>query len=371
MEERCRAHVDVLLLHQPQQEIRNARSQAPQGQGDSHESSQERRRLVSPPYQLWPLSKLQNTNINRVENFKPGTMDRLGLGYDRLKQENPRLIYASISGYGTSGPFASRGGYDPIAGAEAGLLHLTGERNGPPVRPGLGMVDMATGLYMHGAILAALHARARDGVGQRVDASLFETQISLLTSVGLSWLNLGIEAERWGCQHPSIAPYDAFQTKDMYLVCGATNDAQFRSLCKLIGLEALATDERFATNPKRVENREVLGPLFNAVFKTKTTAEWITTFTGAGLPFAPINNMERTFAHPQTHAREMVAEVDLDAAVAGRFKLIGPAVKFSETRPRIRSEPPRLGQHTVEVLGELGIGEDEVRELKGEGVVST
>lgn len=272
-------------------------------------------------------------------------------------------------GYGTTGPYARRGGYDPIAGAEAGLLHLTGERNGPPVRPGLGMVDMATGLYIHGAILAALHARARDGIGQRVDASLFETQISLLTSVGLSWLNLGAEAERWGCQHPSIAPYDAFQTKDLYLVCGATNDAQFADLCKLIGLDSLAIDERFSTNPKRVENRDELGPLFNAVFKTKTTAEWIEVFTGSGLPFAPINNMERTFAHPQTQARDMVAEMPLGSAVSGKFRLIGPAVKFSETAPSIRSEPPRLGQHTSDVLAELGMDAGEVEALKQEGVV--
>ncbi|KAM5374838.1 hypothetical protein ACJZ2D_006332 [Fusarium nematophilum] len=305
-----------------------------------------------------------------LENFKPGTMDRLGLGYDRLRGENPRLIYASISGYGATGPYAGRGGYDPIAGAEAGLLHLTGERNGPPVRPGLGMVDMATGLYTHGAIMAALLARTRDGKGQRVDASLFETQVSLLTSVGLSWLNLGIEAERWGCQHPSIAPYDAFQTKDLYLVCGATNDAQFTALCKLVGLGTLATDERFKTNPKRVENREELARLFNAVFRTKTTAEWIDAFAGSNVPFAPINNMKRTFAHPQTEARNMLAQVSLDAAVAGKFHLIGPAVKFSETEAAIRSEPPLLGQHTSEVLSEMGIAADEVESLEQQGVVS-
>ncbi|WAO94376.1 Hypothetical protein NCS54_01195700 [Fusarium falciforme] len=304
-----------------------------------------------------------------VENFKPGTMDRLGLGYERLREHNPGLVYASLSGYGTTGPYANRGGYDPIAGAEAGLLHVTGERDGPPVRPGIGMVDMATGLYMHGAILAALHARGQSGKGQRVDGSLFETQISLLTNVGLSWLNLGIEAERWGCQHPSIVPYDAFKTKDLHLVCGATNDAQFADLCRLVGLESLITDERFSTNPKRVENRELLRPIFDAEFKKRSTAEWMTKFEGTGLPFAPINNMERTFSHPQAEARDMIASVPLDAAEAGHIRLIGPAVKFSETKPAIRSVPPCLGQDTDQVLSELGINEQERAKLREEGIV--
>ncbi|KAL2678474.1 hypothetical protein Neosp_009220 [[Neocosmospora] mangrovei] len=315
------------------------------------------------------LMKLAAQSDVLVENFKPGTMDRLGVGHQQLKKLNPRLIYASISGYGTTGPYARRGGYDPIAGAEAGLLHVTGERNGPPVRPGLGIVDMSTGLYLHGAILAALHARDRDGEGQKVDASLFETQISLLTNVGLSWLNLGVEAQRWGCQHPSIAPYDAFKTKDSYLVCGATNDAQFAALCRLVGLEALVQDERFSTNPKRVQNRELLAPIFNAVFKTKTTAEWIGIFDGTGLPFAPINNMQDTFAHPQAEARGMVASMNMGAAESGEIRVIGPAVKFSETGATLRIPPPSLGQHTDEVLMEAGMDASEVEKLRREKVV--
>jgi succinate--hydroxymethylglutarate CoA-transferase len=200
------------------------------------------------------------------------------------------------------------------------------------VRAGIGLIDMATGLYLHGAILAALRARDQTGRGQRVDASLFETQISMLTNVGLSWLNLGIEAERWGCQHPSISPYDAFCTKDRYLVCGATNDGQFRALCSLLGLDSLAEDERFATNPRRVENREELTPIFNKVFMTKTTEEWMYIFEGTGLPFAPINNMHATFAHPQTSARDMVGQVPLEAASAGHINLIGE-IMFSLHHP--------------------------------------
>jgi succinate--hydroxymethylglutarate CoA-transferase len=182
---------------------------------------------------------------------------------------------------------------------------------------------MATGLYTHGAILAALHARDRKGVGQRVDASLFETQISLLTNVGLSWLNLGIEAERWGCQHPSIVPYNAFKTRDLYLVCGATNDKQFVKFCNLLGVGSLPQDERFKTNALRVEHRDTLNPIFDSIFATKTTAEWEATFEGSGLAYAPINNMERTFAHPQAKARDMIEPIPFDVADSGQINVIG------------------------------------------------
>ncbi|KAF2209830.1 hypothetical protein CERZMDRAFT_46322 [Cercospora zeae-maydis SCOH1-5] len=313
--------------------------------------------------------ELLKTSDVLVENYKPGTMDRLGLGYEVLAKVNPRLIYASISGYGPTGPYGNRGGYDPIAAAEAGLLHVTGERNGPPVRPGIGMIDMATGLYLHGAIMAALIARQRTGLGQRVDASLFETQISLLTNVGMSWLNRGIEAERWGLQHPSIAPYNAYKTRDLHLVCGATNDAQFEKFCKLLGRDGLLGDERFATNRKRVDHREYLNTIFDEIFLTKTTDEWLKIFDGSGLAYAPINNMERTFAHPQTKARDMVQELDTDLSTEGQVKVIGPAVKFSSTKTSYRSSPPALGQHTRDVLAEIGIDGEKLDDLKSKKII--
>ncbi|KAM3414438.1 hypothetical protein BST61_g9603 [Cercospora zeina] len=313
--------------------------------------------------------ELLKTSDVLVENYKPGTMERLGLGYEVLAKVNPRLIYASISGYGRTGPYGKRGGYDPIAAAEAGLLHVTGERNGLPVRPGIGMIDMATGLYLHGAILTALIARQQTGVGQRVDASLFETQISLLTNVGMSWLNRGIEAERWGVQHPSIAPYNAFKTKDLYLVCGANNDVQFVKFCKLLGQDHLLGDDRFATNRKRVEHRDYLNNIFDEIFASKTTDEWLRIFEESGLAYAPINNMERTFAHPQTKARDMVQELATDLSTEGQVKVIGPAVKFSSTKTSYRSSPPRLGQHTQDILAEIGINRNKYEDLKSRKIV--
>lgn len=258
-----------------------------------------------------------------VENMRPGVTSRLGIGYENIQQINPRIIYASVSGYGPSGPYAARAGYDMIAGAEAGMLHLTGQKDGPPVRPGLGITDMSTGLFMHGAIMAALYARTSSGRGQKIDASLFESQVAMLTNVAGTWLNMGQEAERWGTQHPSVVPYDAFKSKDLYFVCGATNDKQFKKLCGILELTDLANDPRFLTNAERVQHREELFPLINDAFAKKTTSEWEQAFEGSGMPYAPINTIEKVCAHPQTHAREMVHEIDLPAAHGGKVKILG------------------------------------------------
>lgn len=256
-----------------------------------------------------------------------------------------------------------------IAGAEAGLLHLTGERGRGPVRPGLGLTDMTTGLYMHGAIMGALYARERTCLGQKLDGSLFETQVALLTNVALAWLNVGVEAERWGTQHPSVVPYDAFKTKDLYFVCGATNDKQFVKLCTLLGKAELAEDARFLTNPLRVSNREPLYAIINELFAAKMTDEWLEIFEGSGMPYGSVNTMERVFEHPQTKAREMVQEVDFPAAKSGKLSLLGPAVKWSHTKPTLRKRPPLHGEHTDEILEEVGYGHGEREELRRVGAI--
>lgn len=212
---------------------------------------------------------------------------------------------------------------------------------------------------------------------------MFETQVALLSNVALSWLNLGQEAERWGTQHPSVVPYDAFKTKDLYFVCGATNDKQFQNLCTVLGQPLLAEDTRFRTNADRVANRDELFPILSDLFARKTTQEWLVAFEGSGMPYAPINTMEKVFAHPQTEAREMVETIPFEPAVSGSIKILGkislarnvypvhlrltfnagPAVKFSETKATIRSKPPLLGEHTIEILKEIGLEIDEIDEL--------
>ncbi|KAJ5677121.1 CoA-transferase family III domain-containing protein [Penicillium maclennaniae] len=304
-----------------------------------------------------------------VENFIPGKLEKLGLGYDVLKATNPSVILASISGYGADGPYAQRAGYDVIGAAEGGLLHITGEAEGPPIKPGVGLMDMCTGLYLHGAIVSALLARGKTGLGQKIDTSLFETTISILSNVGMSWMNLGKEAQRWGTGHPTIVPYEAFKTKDSFLVVGAVNSRQFKTLCSYLGKEELANDPRFVDNKARVRNRQELKCILDDLFVRKLTGEWETIFKGSGMPYGPINNIEKVFSHPQTVARGMMQTVTQAEAISGNVKVLGMPVKFSESKPTIRQGPPSLGQHTDEVLQELGLNPKAIHELRTNGVI--
>ncbi|KAL3954099.1 hypothetical protein ACCO45_012055 [Purpureocillium lilacinum] len=304
-----------------------------------------------------------------IDNFVPGKLDELNIGYERLRQANPTVIHASISGYGQTGPYAKRAGYDVIAAAEGGLLHITGEPSGRPMKPGVGLTDMCTGLYMHGAILAALRSREVTGKGQQVDTSLFETQVSLLANVAMSWLNCGQEARRWGTGHPSIVPYDCFRTADSWFVVGAVNDRQFRKLCGLLGRADLGEDERYLTNDARVRNRHELNRLLDELFAEKSTSEWLAAFEGSGMPYGPINTMEKVFEHPQTLARDMVETVSDESTVSGEVKVLGIPVKFSQDKPSVRSRAPRLGEHTDDVLWEIGFDADGIAQLRREQVV--
>lgn len=227
------------------------------------------------------------------------------------------------TGYGADGPYAQRAGYDVIGAAEGGLLHITGEADGPPTKPGVGLMDMCTGLYLHGAIASALLARERTGHGQKIDTSLFETTISILCNVGMSWMNLGKEAQRWGTGHPTIVPYEAFKTKDSFLVVGAVNSRQFKTLCGYLGKEELATDPRFVDNNARVQNRKELKLILDGLFVLKSTREWEMLLEGSGMPYGPINNLETVFSHPQTVARNMMQTVEQPAAVSGNVKVLG------------------------------------------------
>ena len=300
-----------------------------------------------------------------LENFVPGAADRLGIGYDHLSKLNSRLIYASLSGYGPSGPYANRAGYDAIAAAEAGFMQVTGHPDAPPIRAGLGMTDMSTGLYAHGAIMGALYSREKTGRGQYISASLFETQISMLISVGVNWLNRSVEGQRYGAAHPSAVPYNAWQCKDgMWIVIAANSEKQYQILCQRAGRPELIDDERFKTNALRIENRKVMDQTIADIISEKTLDEWLETFDKSGLAYGPVNTIERAFQHPQIEPRDMIMPQRWDAQVDGQWKAIGPAVKFSETQPSIQRQPPRLGEHTEEVLKGIGYTAEKIEEMR-------
>ncbi|KAK3726000.1 hypothetical protein LTR37_000148 [Vermiconidia calcicola] len=303
-----------------------------------------------------------------IENFIPGTADRLGIGYKALSKRNPGLIYASLSGYGSGGPYMKRAGYDAIAAAEAGFMQVTGHPGAPPIRAGLGMTDMSTGLYTHGAIMAALYSREKTGRGQFISASLFESQVSMLINVGVNWLNRGIEGQKHGAAHPSNVPYNAWECKNgIWMVVAANSEKQYQILCDRIGRSELIEDERFRTNALRVEHRTDVDQILAEVFITKSSDEWLKVFDGSGLAHGPVNTIERAFEHPQIEGRDMVLPMEWDALESGEWKGIGPAVKFSETKTGVRRMPPRLGEHTEEVLRGAGFGVDEIERMRKAG----
>lgn len=306
-----------------------------------------------------------------IENFVPGTADRLGIGYDDLSKLNPRLIYASLSGYGAGGPYMRRAGYDAIAAAEAGFMQVTGHPGQTPVRAGLGMTDMSTGLYAHGAIMGALYSRERTGRGQYISASLFESQISMLIGVGVNWLNRGIEGQRYGAAHPSAVPYNAWKCKnDLYMVIAANSDQQYAKLCDKMGKPELIDDPRFKTNALRIEHREEIDKIVADELITKTSDEWLKIFDGSGLAHGPVNTIQRAFEHPQIEGRDMIAPLEWDALESGKWKTIGPAVKFSETKAEAkRIPPPRLGEHNEEVLGCAGYSAEDIEGMRRGGVL--
>ncbi|KAJ1914083.1 hypothetical protein H4219_004937 [Mycoemilia scoparia] len=295
-----------------------------------------------------------------VENYVPGKLASMGLGYEQLRKVNDQLIYASITG---------KAGYDVMIEAEAGLMHITGEKGGNPVKVGVAITDLTTGLYAHGAIMAALLARQRTKRGQHLDLSLLESQVASLANIGSNYLIGGKEAVRWGTQHPSIVPYRTFETKNGAVCLGGGNDSQFKVLVTRLDLGHLADDPRFSQNKDRVKNRDDLSELLEQRISQMTVSEVLEKMEGSGLPYAPLNNMKGTFDHPQVRARGMVQTIDHVAT--GPIDLVGPAVKYSETKAKIRMPPPLLGHHTEQVLSDvLGYDKEQIEKVvKGGGVV--
>ena len=304
-----------------------------------------------------------------VENFTPGLMKRFGLDYETLRELNPRLVYCSVTAYGQDGPYRDRPGYDMVLSAVGGLMWITGERDGNPCKVGVAITDVLTGVYASGAITAALLWRERSGRGQYLDCSLLDAQVSALANIASNYLVAGQEATRWGTAHESIIPYQVFRTKDRPIAIAVANQKLWIKFCGLIEKREWLQDPRFESNPKRVENREVLLPLIDEVMAGKTCDEWMEIFVEAAIPCGPVNNMQHLFDDPQVRHRNMIAEVPHPAI--GTLRLAGIPIKYSETPGTIRHHPPLLGEHTGEVLTDvLGYSPDKIETLRKERAIS-
>ncbi len=318
------------------------------------------------------VKKLAGSCDVLLENYKVGTLDRYGLGYDELARHNPKLIYCSITGFGQTGPYRARPGYDTIIQAMGGLMSITGMQDGAPgagpVRVGIALTDFMTGLYATIAVQSALLRRAQTGKGQYIDLSLLDVQVSALSAVAMNYLVSGEVPVRRGNRLPTVYPSDAFRCEDGYLMVIIGNDQQFRRFCEAAGLDGLDADARFRTNEDRVRNADVLALKISAALAKRRVADWLLLFEKAHVASGPINDIAQVFGDPQVLAREML--VELDHPLAGKMPSIANPIKFSESVIRYERAPPTLGQHTREVIEEvLGLTESEFDALKASGAL--
>jgi crotonobetainyl-CoA:carnitine CoA-transferase CaiB-like acyl-CoA transferase len=303
-----------------------------------------------------------------IENFRPGTMQRLGLSEKNLRRLNPRLIYASLSGFGADGPMSDWPGYDLIVQAWGGLMSITGQPDGEPTKVGVAIIDILAGLMLGKAIVAALFARERLGVGQKIDTSLLEAAVACLINAGSNYLVEGKIPQRWGNAHPSIVPYQSFKTADGYLVVGVASEGIWRRFCEALGKTELADDLRFAKNQNRVERREELIRILSDIFLRRDNRAWLKLLNDAEVPCAPVQTIDQVFDAAQVLQREMLVEVE--HPTAGTVRMAGIPVKLSATPASIRLPPPLLGQHSEEVLQTwLEMSREEIAELKRKSVL--
>jgi formyl-CoA transferase len=303
-----------------------------------------------------------------VENFKAGELARMGLGYEDLRGVNPRIVYCSITGYGQTGPDKDLPGYDFMIQGRGGIMSLTGEPGGEPMKVGVAIVDITAGLFASSAIQAALWAREKTGQGQYIDISLLDCQVTWLANVASNYLVSGRVPQRYGNAHPNIVPYQSFRAKDGFFTLGVGNDSQWQRLCQVLDQPDLAHDPRFATNPERIKHREVLIPLLQEVFAQRRVEDWLEKMTTAGISCGPVQTIDQVFADPQVLAREMVWETSHPSA--GRVKLVGTPLKLSATPAVLHAHPPLLGEHTAAVLATLlGYSQEEVHRLRQQGVI--
>jgi len=304
-----------------------------------------------------------------IENFKVDGLKKYGLDYTSMERTNPRLVYCSITGFGQSGPYAGRAGYDFMIQAMGGMMSVTGEADGQPMKIGVALADVLTGLYAANAIQAALIHQQKTGAGQYIDMALLDVQVATLANQAMNFLASGMSPQRRGNSHPNIVPYQAFQTGDGHIILAIGNDAQFERFCKLAGRGELADDVRFRSNSDRVRNRELLVPQVAAIMLQKSSADWLVALNAEGIPGGPINDIEQVFADPQVQHRGL--QLELDHPDAGKVASVANPIRMSLTPIQYDRAPPLLGQHTGEVLTRLlGMDAQQVSRLKQDNIIA-
>ena len=302
-----------------------------------------------------------------IESFRTGALDRMGLGYEAVREVNPGIIYCSISGYGRTGPMADMPGYDLIIQAYSGLMNLTGDPNGSPMRVGFSLVDLFTGMMAYGAIMTALHHREKTGEGQWIDTSLLDGQVATMSYHATGFMGTGVEPHRLGSGHPSLVPYQSFTAADGFFILACGNDGLYQRMCQGIGRPELAEDPKYKTNTDRVEHRAECVALFNSIFEKETVAHWVDVISKAGVPCGPINRVSDVVNDPQVAARNMIA--DMPHPKVPDLRVPASPLKLSKTPPSIRRTPPDLGQDNEGILKESGYDSDQIAALQERGVI--
>ncbi|MGX9135128.1 CaiB/BaiF CoA transferase family protein [Rummeliibacillus sp. JY-2-4R] len=364
---------DVIKVEQPGKGDESRRFTPPTWNGEScyFVTSNRNKRSITVDFKSQEgkeiIYKLAKDADILVENYRTGTLDRLGLGYETLKEINPRLVYCSISGFGRTGPEKYRAGYDLLLQGFGGLMSITGESDRGPSKAGMSIVDLTTGLFAVYGILSSLFYAQKTGIGQYVDVSLLDGQISLLNHMATGYMATGVPAGRMGSAHPSIVPYQAFKAKDMDIILAVANDGLWKKCCEALGWMDLLEDERFIKNIDRVAHRELLVNIISERFLNLESHEIFEKMDNAGVPCGPIHTIDQVLNHPQVLAREMM--IDMKHPKIPNLKVPGFPVKLSETPSAVKYSPPSLGEHTNEVLSELGYSNDQIENLKNKSVL--